>query len=308
MSTQRAQHPVIKWSGSKRSVSRILAGLWPRPCAGARYFEPFVGGGSMLPVRPIAEGAAGDTIKELVDLWVEIRRRPAEVISHYSGLWYRRQQEGHTVFYSVRDRFNKERSPLDLFFLSRTCVNGLIRFNSRGEFNNSLHHTRPGIHPDRLSEIVHAWSELLTGVEFLAADYRETLGPAKSGDYVFLDPPYAGTKGRYHPESFDFEAFYGELDRLNSKGVFWMLTLDGKAGARNYAGGIPPSLYKHSCSIPTGNSPFTRLMNTSLDGVVESVYFNFNPPAKSLGSLSQQMGEPVERLPQKDVEHNGLLF
>lgn len=302
------QHPVIKWSGSKRSVAGILCKLWPRVDSESRYFEPFVGGGSMLPVRPIKEGVAGDTIKELVDLWVEIRDRPEEVVKHYARLWRQRQSEGHTVFYRVRERFNKERNPLDLLFLSRTCVNGLIRFNAKGEFNNSLHHTRPGIHPDRLSEIVSSWSRVLSGVNFLAGDYRETLGSVKAGDLIFLDPPYAGTRGRYHPDYFDFEDFYKELERLNSIGAHWMLTLDGQAGARTYGGQIPDSLYRASISIPTGNSPFTRLMNTSLDGVVESVYFNFDPPAKSLSSLGEQPSKPIKSRPKKDVKYNGLLF
>ncbi|MCA1634756.1 MAG: DNA adenine methylase [Acidobacteria bacterium] len=276
------RQPVIKWSGSKRAVAHILCRLWPQAGAGARYFEPFVGGGAMLPVRPVADGVAGDTIKELVGLWIEIRNRADKVLNHYSRLWHQRESEGHQVFYRVRERFNREKNPLDLFFLSRTCVNGLIRFNARGEFNNSLHHTRPGIHPDRLSEIVYCWSRMLSGIEFLAVDYRATLDSVGAGDLVFLDPPYAGTRGRYHPESFDFEAFYRELERLNSVGARWMLTLDGRAGARIYEKEVPPSLYQTSVSISTGNSPFTRLMNVSLDGVVETVYFNFKPPAEAL--------------------------
>jgi DNA adenine methylase len=302
------KQPVIKWSGSKRSAARILCKLWPQIRASARYFEPFVGGGSMLPVRPIVEGVAGDTIKELVDLWTEIRDHPDEVIKHYSRLWHQRQSEGYLVFYRVRERFNEEKNPLDLFFLSRTCVNGLIRFNAKGEFNNSLHHTRPGIHPDRLSEIVYSWSSVLSGIKFLACDYRITLNSAETGDIVFLDPPYVGTKGRYHPESFDFEALYKELERLNTIGAYWMLTLDGKAGARIYNEQIPRSLYQASISIPTGNSPFTRLMNTSLDGVVESVYFNFDPPAKLLSSLNQQLSKPIESGSKENKECNGLLF
>lgn len=275
MSTQQ---PVIKWSGSKRSVARFLSRLWPAARARACYYEPFVGGGSMLPMRPVTSGIAGDSIKELVDLWREIRDHPHEVVKHYAQLWNQRQSEGCTVFYRIRERFNREKNPLDLFFLSRTCVNGLIRFNVKGEFNNSLHHTRPGIHPERLSAIVRSWSRAISGMEFLAGDYRLTLNSASSGDLIFLDPPYAGTKGRYHPASFDFEAFYQELERLNSVGVNWILTLDGRAGARIYHDRIPSSLYRACINIPTGNSPFTRLMNTSLDAVIESVYLNFHPP------------------------------
>ena len=45
---------------------------------------------------------------------------------------------------------------IPLMFLSRTCVNGLIRFNDKGEFNNSLHYSRKGINPDTLETIIVA--------------------------------------------------------------------------------------------------------------------------------------------------------
>ncbi|MBW2093233.1 MAG: DNA adenine methylase [Deltaproteobacteria bacterium] len=35
----------------------------------------------------------------------------------------------------VRERFNKYQLPLDFLFLSRAGFNGMIRFNSNGEFN-----------------------------------------------------------------------------------------------------------------------------------------------------------------------------
>ncbi len=56
-------------------------------------------------------------------------------------------------------------------FLSRICVNGLIRFNDKGEFNNSLHYSRPGIKPESLRDIINDWSEHIQGAEFYADDY-----------------------------------------------------------------------------------------------------------------------------------------
>jgi DNA adenine methylase len=275
--TAGLRQSVIKWSGSKRLVAPALSALWPTVPEGARYFEPFVGGGSMLAVRPSRMGVAGDVIPELVALWVALRDRPAAVCDHYEGLWHRRAAEGPGVFTEVRSRFNRDRDPLDLLFLSRTCVNGLIRFNARGEFNNSLHHTRPGLHPDSLRRVVAAWSGAIAGLSFHSGDYRETLATARPGDLAFLDPPYVGTKGRYRPDPFDFAALWSELDRLNGLGVRWMLTLDGEAGDRHYTSAVPESLYRHRTGIGTGHSPFTRLAGASLDPVVESVYLNYVP-------------------------------
>lgn len=250
-----------------------------------RYFEPFVGSGAMLPFKPSSVGIAGDVIPELIQLWIGIRDKPELVAKEYELRWKRLKNEGHTAYYEIRNSFNTTRNPHDFLFLSRTCVNGLIRFNKNGDFNNSLHHTRPGIAPERLSKIISQWSYYIQNITFLATDYRQTLETAKMGDLAFLDPPYNGTKGRYIPTDFNFEEFYIELKRLNHIGVKWILTFDGIAGSRVYESTIPTHLYKVQLSLPTGNSPFTKLMKTSLDSVVESVYLNFEPPTETLSQI-----------------------
>ncbi len=271
--------PVIKWSGSKRKIAPLLACLLPEAKC---YFEPFVGSGAMLPFRPSEPGVAGDVIPELVQLWIAIRDEPERTIQEYNRRWQKLQSEGYTAYYQIRDSFNVTRNPHDFLFLSRTCVNGLIRFNKNGDFNNSLHHTRPGIAPERLATLIHQWSHYTQNITFVTGDYRQTLENAQTGDFAFLDPPYNGTKGRYIPMDFDFEEFYLELGRLNRVGVKWILTFDGKAGDRAYESPVPPDLYTTKIELPTGNSPFTKLMRTSLDPVIESVYLNFEPPAETL--------------------------
>jgi DNA adenine methylase len=275
--------PAVKWPGSKRSVAAKLALHFPQS---GRFFDPFVGGGALLPFRVGTPAVAGDIVPELIGLWVAIRDSPSDVASGYEQRWQELQEVGHTAFYKIRERFNSTRDPLDLLFLSRTCVNGLIRFNARGDFNNSLHHTRPGIAPSRLRGIIFQWGKWLKDVTFAATDFRETLSAARRGDFVFLDPPYAANKGRYRKADFDVAQLFAELGRLNEIGVLWMLTYDGSAGSRTYSPGLPPDLYKHTFSIPTGNSPFPRLQSAKLDAVSESVFLNFEPLAEARGALT----------------------
>ena len=296
--------PVIKWSGSKRSVAASLRKLFPNS---TRYFEPFVGGGAMLPFRPCREAIAGDVIFELIDLWICIRDEPGKTADEYAKRWQKLQERGHTAYYDIRDAFNRTRNPHDFLFLTRTCVNGLIRFNASGGFNNSLHHTRPGIAPQRLREIVNKWSRCLQGVSFAKTDYRETLSSVSKGDLVFLDPPYAGTRGRYTQKKFVVPDFYSELERLNEIGAKWIVTFDGYAGERTYSEAIPKSLFETRLALPTGNSPFTKLMRTGVDAVVESVYLNFEPPAKVLRSFKDDRGEKARAGACLDVEQ-GCLF
>ncbi len=264
--------PVIKWSGSKRVVATQLAEFF---LPARTYYEPFVGGGSMIPFSKANRGVAGDIIPELISLWNEIKENPEKVSSEYAKRWKRLQSEGYKVYYEVRDTFNATKDPMDFLFLTRTCLNGMIRYNSAGEFNNSLHLTRPGIAPARLSAIISQWHQYIRKFQFLNVDYRECLSEVKTGDFVFLDPPYGGTKSRYTQTPFSLDDFYSTLDKLNSKGVFWMLTFDGSAGERTYSYAPPEELYKYSFHVKTGKSAFRKVIDKVQEDIHESVYLNY---------------------------------
>ena len=94
-----------------------------------------------------------------------------KIVNDYRNNWNNLQKIGYTFFYKVRDRFNNKKLPSDLLFLTRTCVNGLIRYNKSGEFNNSLHHTRRGINPDRFEKIIYQWAEITKEYKFSSQEY-----------------------------------------------------------------------------------------------------------------------------------------
>lgn len=288
--------PVIKWSGSKRTIAYKLASLFP---SSSRFFDPFVGGGAILPFFQGKPVIVGDLIPELIALWILIKDQPENVILEYKKRWDRLQTEGYQVYYEIRDHFNKTKDPFDFIFLSRTCVNGLIRYNKEGKFNNSLHHTRPGIHPETLAKIITNWSCWIQNITFYNQDYRLTLSEAKRGDMVFLDPPYVGTKSRYVPQSFDYSIFYEELERLNKLGVNWILTFDGEAGDRFYDSKMPQDLFKKHFKLSTGKSPFSKVMNNKQDIIMESVYLNFEPSVEVFSSIIQKGPQPLTLFAQQ---------
>lgn len=271
----RTYQSIIKWSGSKRTVATKLSSMFPSI---RRYYEPFLGSGAILPYVYDKNGECGDIIPELIDLWNAVKRNPSEVADNYQARWERLQKEGMDVYYEIRDNFNKNRDYNDFLFLTRTCVNGLIRFNSKGEFNNSFHLSRPGINPEKLRGYLLEWSPLIQKKTFICQDYRETISDARRGDFVFMDPPYGGTKGRYTTDAFDLNAFYDTLQDLNDRGVKWMLTFDGKAGERTYNYILPENLYLYKFPIVTGNSTFKKVEDKEVDKVEESVYLNYELP------------------------------
>lgn len=117
--------PLIKWSGSKRSKADQLASFIP---SFRRYYEPFVGGGSLLYLVSPEDAVVGDSCKPLIDLWEAVKTFPERLASEYRYMW-EALQEDNDFYYRVRDRFNEYQEPWDFLFLTRTCMNGLIRFN-----------------------------------------------------------------------------------------------------------------------------------------------------------------------------------
>jgi DNA adenine methylase len=208
-----------------------------------------------------------------------VKTDPTKLSASYEKHWNCLQEIGHLYFYEVRDHFNATRSAESFLFLTRTCVNGLIRFNSAGDFNNSLHHTRPGIHPDKLAVIINDWSKRVQMTDFAHGDFMDTTSSARAGDMVYLDPPYMGNKGRYQKQAFDFERLWALLLDFNQRDVSWVLSIDGSSGTRDYSGGLArvEELSKFTARVSAGNSPFPTLLNARQDQVSESIYANFDP-------------------------------
>ena len=264
--------PVIKWSGSKRSQAAKIRSFFPNSFG--TYYEPFIGGGSMLYALSPDKSVCGDICKPLIGLWIEIRDNPTELANGYRTRWTRLQNEGYTAYYAIRDDFNRDQSPYDLMFLSRTCVNGLIRFNDKGEFNNSLHYSRKGINPDTLENVIVDWSKHIQNTVFIAGDYTTTTTSAKTGDIVYLDPPYFHTKGRYFG-TIDYDKFLEYLEDLNRREIKYLLSFDGKRGDEDYTVDLPKELYKRHEFIASGNSTFKKVIDRETEKVLESLYLNF---------------------------------
>lgn len=270
--------PVIKWSGSKRSqVNEIIKTL---PNKIKTYYEPFVGGGSIL--RGVMQSdievdryVCSDINSDLIGLWNMIKENPSKVSDKYEEMWHEMNDEDddkdrkRDYFYMVRDRFNKDKDPLDFMFIMRTTTNGMPRYNLKGDFNNSFHITRNGVQPKTLHKIICEWSEMLNenNVEFIHQSYQEI--QTNIGDFMYLDPPYANTKGMYYG-ALD----YGELwDWMRKQPCNYSLSFDGVSGDIDSTYNVPKDVYDKHEYLLSGNSSFKRTIGKSNDSIVyESLY------------------------------------
>lgn len=269
--------PVIKWSGSKRSQAENIINHFPKEID--TYYEPFCGGASVL--RRLLESdvkvnryICSDLNDGLIALWNEIKNNPDKVYKHYIKLWNELNMDDDKerkkkYFTMVRERFNKEKNPLDFMFIMRTTTNGMPRYNRNGEFNNSFHITRNGIVPETLENIINEWSELLNrnNVEFRCCSY-EDIKPNEN-DFMYLDPPYANTKGMYYGK-IDYEKFWSWLRNCKCK---YALSFDGVSGEVDSTYEVPKDIYSIHKYLTNGNSSFKRTIGNSNDSIVyESLY------------------------------------
>lgn len=262
---------ILKWTGSKRSQAAAIARLAPPH---QRYFEPFLGGGALLYLLGRAGSVGSDLFAPLIAFWRLVRDDPHILKEDYRAQWTALQADLPGYFYVVRDRFNARQDPRDLNFLMRTCVNGIVRFSKDGRFNNSFHLSRRGMLPETFDPIVDLWSHRLVGIELIDGDYRTVLDAAKAGDFVYLDPPYAGNRQRYISD-LDPAALIAQLDLLNRRGVKWALSFDGARGDRAYDFALPSGLYQRKQHLVSGLSAVSKVLNGPIESVSEALYLNY---------------------------------
>lgn len=270
--------PVIKWSGSKRSQCENIIKYFPKEID--TYYEPFCGGASVC--RALMESkdhkvnkfVCSDLNRDLINLWNAVKNRPKEVADYYKILWTEMNKNDdkgikRDYFENVRERYNKEWNPLDFMFIMRTTTNGMPRYNSKGEFNNSFHITRNGINPDTLEKIIFEWSDLLNknNVEFRHCSYIEI--EPQENDFIYMDPPYANTKGMYF-DKFDNQEFFVWMKTIPCGYAF---SYNGTSGNENHTYDVPTDLYNEHVYIKSGNSSFKRIKEVAKDAIVyESLY------------------------------------
>ena len=195
-----AVEPLLRWAGSKKKLLPVL--LVAAPAYTQRYIEPFAGS-AVLFLRLGADNAIlGDFNESLIETYRIVQRYPRAV-------WERASKLGNTPdeYYAIRaiprTRLNAFERAAQFIYLNRYCFNGVYRTNRAGQFNVARGKGHLFI-PDL--DAFKAFAGRLRAAELRCSDFEEILAEAGSGDFVYLDPPYAlGDKrdrGEYGCDAF----------------------------------------------------------------------------------------------------------
>lgn len=196
--------PPIKCQGIKtKLVPFIAANICWDGCG--RWIEPFLGSGVVaFNVQP-ERALLNDSNPHIITLYQQIHqgkitpRRVSEHLTHEGGELL---AKGEEHYYFIRERFNRSSDPLDFLFLNRSCFNGVMRFNRKGQFNTPFCRKPDRFRKALVTKIANQVADVTRVMhnkkwEFRVGDWRECLRDVDRADFAYLDPPYIARHADY---------------------------------------------------------------------------------------------------------------
>ncbi|MBP3777454.1 MAG: DNA adenine methylase, partial [Prevotella sp.] len=198
----------IKYRGGKsKEINNFIEFI---PNQYDRYIEPFAGGAALFFYLAPNAALINDINSRLVNFYSAVRENFDSLKAELTRLelTYRSNQmeyeqikmkdksrhvenKNEALYYLLRDMYNGiiEKKYLDAtlyYFINKTSYSGMLRFNSKGEFNVPF-----GRYKNFNTQLVsEEHSELLKRTEITNEDYSEIFNRCTVNDFVFLDPPY----------------------------------------------------------------------------------------------------------------------
>jgi DNA adenine methylase len=237
--------PFIKWVGGKTQILDDVLKRFPKEIN--NYYEPFLGGGSVLigvlsdeTINISGEVVASDVNPHLISLYKKVQEDPKELLKKFNEIveeYSKCPQEKGTkkpqsieeaktskesYYYWIREKFNTEHLPEQFVFLNKTCFRGLHREGPNG-FNVPFGHykTLPTLDENNILKV----SKLFENVKFVCQSFEESFESVKDGDFIYMDPPYVPVNTtsftNYTKGEFDHNELFGGINALKCR---WLLS------------------------------------------------------------------------------------
>lgn len=177
--------PILRWAGSKKKLLPVLSSA--APSSFKRYVEPFVGSAVLFLELEPGRAVLSDINTDLIETYENIRAHPRAVWNRVSEM-----PLAESFYYDLRAQEAETLRPLDraarFVYLNRFCFNGVYRTNRQGRFNVS----RGNGHLYVPSwEVFRDFSKRLAAATLKNDDFEKVVSKTRSGDFLYLDPPYA---------------------------------------------------------------------------------------------------------------------
>lgn len=231
--------PIIKWVGGKTKLITHLNENLPKEFN--NYFEPFVGGASVILEmlsKDVQEGTREYTISDindnLINTYQVVQKNLDELITELAKEKYANNLESYTSnrvrYNSIKSENNDNVERAALFiYLNKCGYNGMYRENSKGGYNIPF----GKMNNPKICDVdtLRKFSTSVQKVTIECAGYNEIMESTEKHDFVYLDPPYDGDNNKmftdYTNNSFgrtqqkELKEF---VDALTEKGVHVMIS------------------------------------------------------------------------------------
>jgi len=212
--------PLVKYRGGKSNEIQNIERHIPR--YKGRYIEPFFGGGALFFHLTPKQAIINDINSKLIAFYKGVKENYSELRQELNEIEKiyetnrkqfdtlkkqtpneRVEDKNEDLYYQIRDMFNdladkKYSDALLYFFINKTAYSGMIRYNSKGEFNvpfGRYEHLNTTL-------VTPQHSELLKRAEIYNYDYKNIFEMSQSDDFIFLDPPYDCVFSDYGNEEY----------------------------------------------------------------------------------------------------------
>jgi DNA adenine methylase len=219
---------LLKWVGGKAQIIKDINGLLPDEIN--NYYEPFLGGGTvLLDILTLHKNGSlkingsiivNDLNQGLINFYSHIKSNPIElynqirtILDEYSQCQVvdkksdviNRKVISHdeaikcteNYYYWIRSKFNRANNlsiehAAMFWFLNKTCFRGMYREGPNGYNVPFGHYKKP---PSIILKDIQEMSKLIRDVIFRCGDFtsffKDYLSDINANDFVYFDPPYA---------------------------------------------------------------------------------------------------------------------
>ena len=229
--------PILKYPGGKsRETPEILKHI---PEFSGRYIEPFIGGGALFFYLAKEGSIINDFNPNLVRFYSEVRDNFHKIDIELAKLKraYDKTSEDYeleraktkgrvdnlneALFYRMRDQYNGKTKEEYFFatiyyFLNKTAYSGIVRHNSKGEYNVPFGRYKT-LNTGALT-LEH--SELLKKTTILNGDFEKVFNMSDKNDFIFLDPPYDSTFSNYGNATAEKAEGFDKKDHIRLANAF----------------------------------------------------------------------------------------
>jgi DNA adenine methylase len=257
--------PFLRWAGGKRQLLPVLSRYFIDISSRNKYIEPFLGAGTIFFSVNAKNNVIGDVNTALMNCY-NVLKSESMFKKLKNELRKSKYKNTERDFLNLRSHYNMIRKKngnniekVALFiYLNCTCFNGLYRENKDGDFNTSYGQRYNLDFPGAcLRKLENAHNYIKNrNVELFNGSYEDTLRTAKSGDFIYIDPPYHPlnatsftkyNKGDFTPD--DQKRLVEWCDKLDKKGCYVVYSNSNTPFIKQLFNKLPGKWYKKELSV-----------------------------------------------------------